>query len=235
MEESRANGRRDKEDALADKPNDGSEAGSRSGMRTDTARSASQARGGRPRDAALDKRILQETFSLLTEKGLHGLRVDQVAARAGVPKSTIYRRWSSLTELAVDAVDAALGPRKFPAGENPLEDLSRLIVHTYRLVMHQSRTTALLGLGAELAGNTQAATAYRERVIAPLREGAVDAVARAAAAGLWNGPDPGTSVDMLVGTLLYRMLYLGGSPDLDEVFRVAELVAGRELPRPDAA
>lgn len=71
----------------------------------------SRRRSGRPRDASVDVRVLRETFDLLAEKGFRGLRIDEVARRAGVPKSTIYRRWSSLVELAVDAVDAALGPR----------------------------------------------------------------------------------------------------------------------------
>ena len=70
----------------------------------------SRRRSGRPRDASVDVRVLRETFDLLAEKGFRGLRIDEVARRAGVPKSTIYRRWSSLVELAVDAVDAALGP-----------------------------------------------------------------------------------------------------------------------------
>lgn len=70
-----------------------------------------RSRAGRPRDASVDVRVLRETFGLLAEKGFRGLRIDEVARRAGVPKSTIYRRWPSLVDLAVDAVDAALGPR----------------------------------------------------------------------------------------------------------------------------
>jgi len=217
---------------VAGRPDDTGEAGRRAGLRASTARRTDAGRGGRPRDTALDERILRETFALLTEVGLHGLRIDAVAARAGVPKSTIYRRWHSLAELAVDAVDAALGPREFPAGKDPLVDLARIIVHTWRLLMRPPLTTALPGLGMELAGHPRAAAAYRERVIAPLRDGAIAAVARAVDTGAWNGPDPVTSVDMLVGTFLYRLTYLGQTPDLDEVFRVAGLIAGRALPRP---
>ena len=58
-------------------------------------------RGGRPRDITVDQRILQATTSLLAQRGFRGLRVDDVARSAGVPKSTIYRRWPSLTDLAV--------------------------------------------------------------------------------------------------------------------------------------
>ena len=93
----------------------------------------SRSRGGRPRDASLDARILKQAFTLLAAKGFGGLRADDVARCAGVPKSTIYRRWSSLAELAVDAVDAAMGPRECEAGADPLADLTEIIVkaHSY--------------------------------------------------------------------------------------------------------
>ena len=173
-------------------------------------------RGGRPRDASLDARILSETCALLAARGFRGLRIDEVARRAGVPKSTIYRRWPSLAELAVDAVDAALGPRERPPGDDPLADLSAIIVRAH----------------ACFAASPLAA-AYRERVIAPLRNGAIDAVGRALEAGRWPGPDPATSVDMMLGAVAYRYTYLGHTADLDEAFAIAEAVARRPLPRPE--
>ncbi len=57
---------------------------------------------------------------------------------------------------------------------------------------------------------------------------------RAAAAGRWQGPDPTTSVDMMIGAIVYRFNYLGHAADLDEAFEVAETVARRPLPRPEA-
>ena len=68
---------------------------------------------GRPRDESVDERVLEATLDLLAEKGFAALRVDEVAGRSGVAKSTIYRRWSSLTHLAIDAVDAGLGTFEF--------------------------------------------------------------------------------------------------------------------------
>ena len=189
-------------------------------------------RGGRPRDTTLDARILAETFALMTEVGYRGLRIDAVAARAGVPKSTIYRRWPSLAELAVDAVDTALGERTLPRTDDPLADLSAAIVRAHAYLTTPPLDTALPQLAIELTASPQAQASYRERVIAPLRGAAIDAVARAVAAGCWNGPDAETSVDMMIGTVAYRLTYLGHVASLDEVFAVAEAVAGRPLPRP---
>ncbi|MFD0479734.1 TetR/AcrR family transcriptional regulator [Nonomuraea thailandensis] len=39
--------------------------------------------------------VLEATQDELVERGFHGLTMDQVAARAGVGKTTVYRRWGS--------------------------------------------------------------------------------------------------------------------------------------------
>jgi AcrR family transcriptional regulator len=58
---------------------------------------------GRPRDQTVEGKVVASTFDLLNEEGLGGLSVEGIAARAGVSKATIYRRWDSKEELLVDA------------------------------------------------------------------------------------------------------------------------------------
>lgn len=59
---------------------------------------------GRPRDAAVDERILRATIDLLGVTGFAGMSMDAVAAEAGVSKPTIYRRWPTKIELATAAI-----------------------------------------------------------------------------------------------------------------------------------
>lgn len=61
-------------------------------------------RRGRPRDARCDHAILQATLDMLAEGGAGNLSIDGVAARAGVGKATIYRRWSSKEALLLEAL-----------------------------------------------------------------------------------------------------------------------------------
>ncbi len=61
-------------------------------------------RPGRPRDARADHAILEAAINLAAEVGLAELTVDAVAARAGVSKATIYRRWNSKEALMLDAL-----------------------------------------------------------------------------------------------------------------------------------
>ena len=63
-----------------------------------------QTRAGRPRDPACDAAILQATLDVFAEEGYAGVSIDRVAARAGVGKATIYRRYSSKAEMVVEAV-----------------------------------------------------------------------------------------------------------------------------------
>src|SRR5690349_24183101 len=58
---------------------------------------------GRPRSAEADRAILTATVDLLAERGLAAMSIEEVAARAGVGNTTIYRRWPSKGLLALDA------------------------------------------------------------------------------------------------------------------------------------
>ncbi|QNI04930.1 TetR/AcrR family transcriptional regulator [Mycobacterium kubicae] len=59
---------------------------------------------GRPRDRSIDERVLSVTRELLMEVGWDELSVRLVAARAGVGRSSLNRRWSSKAELVLHAI-----------------------------------------------------------------------------------------------------------------------------------
>lgn len=58
---------------------------------------------GRPRSTEADEAIRAAAIELFAEHGFEGLSVDEVAARAGVSKATIYRRYPSKVDLVVEA------------------------------------------------------------------------------------------------------------------------------------
>ncbi|SHN25177.1 TetR/AcrR family transcriptional regulator [Cryptosporangium aurantiacum] len=62
---------------------------------------------GPPRDPARDAKILRAATELLAEGGYPALTMDKAAARAGVGKATVYRRWQSRAELAAEALGNA--------------------------------------------------------------------------------------------------------------------------------
>jgi AcrR family transcriptional regulator len=83
---------------------------------------------GRPRNAQVDRAIIQAVFDLLTSgQSADAISIEAVAAKAGVGKATIYRRWANKEALLVDAVATMKGPLPEPAGESVRDDLIMLI------------------------------------------------------------------------------------------------------------
>jgi len=60
---------------------------------------------GRPRRPGTDERIKAAAADLMLQRGFDGMTMDDVAARAGVGKATVYRRWPSKDDLAVAAME----------------------------------------------------------------------------------------------------------------------------------
>lgn len=62
---------------------------------------------GRPRSSEVDRSILDATLALLAEVGVERLSIEMVAQRAGVAKTSIYRRFSNKQTLILEALDGA--------------------------------------------------------------------------------------------------------------------------------
>ncbi|MGL4176447.1 MAG: TetR/AcrR family transcriptional regulator [Dermatophilaceae bacterium] len=73
-------------------------------MKSTSTRSSAR---GRPRDPALDDAILRVVYERLTSQGYDRLRVDEVAATAGVSLTTIYRRWRTKGDLVAASLARA--------------------------------------------------------------------------------------------------------------------------------
>src|SRR5215468_11607735 len=82
-----------------------------------------QVRRGRPRSEEADRAIIGAALDMFAESGAEGLCMEQVAARAGVGKATIYRRWPGKEDLLLDALAALKTPLPEPAGRSVREDL----------------------------------------------------------------------------------------------------------------
>src|SRR4051794_33161402 len=81
-------------------------------------------RVGRPRDQRAEGAILDATVALVGEVGFGNLTVDAVAARAGVGKATIYRRWASKEELVIAAVTCLRHGVEAPDTGSVVDDLA---------------------------------------------------------------------------------------------------------------
>ena len=83
---------------------------------------------GRPRSARADEAIIDAVLDMLAEgQSRDSISIEAVAARAGVGKATIYRRWPNKEALIVDAVSSIKGPVPPVRGESVRDDLIALL------------------------------------------------------------------------------------------------------------
>jgi len=83
---------------------------------------------GRPRSEKAEKAIVEATLDLIAEgMAFSELSIEAIAARAGVGKTTIYRRWSNKEDLVVDALATLKAPLPDLAGVSVRDDLIALL------------------------------------------------------------------------------------------------------------
>ncbi|MER7008661.1 TetR/AcrR family transcriptional regulator [Dactylosporangium sp. NPDC000555] len=101
---------------------------------------------GRPRSARVDEAIVEAVFELLgSGQSADAVSIEAVAAKAGVGKATIYRRWPNKEALLIDAVLAMKGPLPELRGESVRDDLVTLITAMRNKRMaRQGKVTACL-------------------------------------------------------------------------------------------
>jgi AcrR family transcriptional regulator len=125
---------------------------------------------GRPRSEKAEKAILEATLDLLAEEsGVAGVSIEAVASRAGVGKTTIYRRWPNKEALIVDALASAKAPLARPAGESVRDDLLA-IARSMRSERHRKHAKCFWNVVGGAEKHPQLYARYKQDVIEPRRE-----------------------------------------------------------------
>ncbi|MFF2405923.1 TetR/AcrR family transcriptional regulator [Streptomyces sp. NPDC058092] len=106
-------------------------------------------RTGRPRSAAADEAILEATRASLVDLGWSKLTMGDVATRAGVAKTTLYRRWAGKNELVVDAVAVLFDELELPDLGSLSADVQAVVLQFAALLERPETQTALMAVVAE--------------------------------------------------------------------------------------
>ena len=188
---------------------------------------------GRPRSAEADRAILNAAVDLLAERGLAAMSIEEVAARAGVGKATIYRRWSSKGLLALDAfVTSFQEQQPLPDTGTLRGDLIAALTAWVRAVTGTSMGAMLTGLIAEAQHDPSLRAAWRERVLEPLRSQHRIMLDRAIARGeIPATVDQEAVLDLFFGAAQHRLL-LDHLPLTDDFIRqVVDMILNGIRPR----
>lgn len=181
-------------------------------------------RPGRPRDARADETIMQASVEVLADKGPSGFTVDEVAARAGCGKATIYRRWPSRANLLLDTAHRmGLEPDLVDTG-SVRDDLVVLMSQLGTKLRETPAGRIMPAVIAEASVNPEM-RAVLGAFVRDRRQRPRDVVVRGIERGqLRADTDVDLLLDVLGGTVFYRELVSGEPADEEFVGRLLDVV-----------
>jgi AcrR family transcriptional regulator len=184
---------------------------------------------GRPRSEAAHQAILTAAIALTRELGYDAVTMDGIAARAGVGKATVYRRWSSKEALVAEAIEELVSRLPVSDTGSTEGDLRAMLRDTLSLYEDPATLHLLTGLIAAMARSPLIASAVRGSMIASRRAANLTVLRRGIARGdLDPSLDVELALDLLDGPLLMRAL-LTGAPLHDQLTRDIVRVALRGM------
>lgn len=175
---------------------------------------------GRPRSEAARRAILDAAIALIREVGYDALAMDAVAARAGVGKATVYRRWATKEALVVEALGRLMSAIPIPDTGTARGDLLRLLRSAEAMYRDRAAANLLSGLVAAMQRSAPIGRAVRAGFVASWRH----AIGRVLERGIARGELPASldlelATELVSGPLLHRLLITGAR--VDERFMTA--------------
>ena len=181
-------------------------------------------RAGRPRDPAVQRQILEAAKALVGENGCAGITIEGVAARAGVSKQSVYRRWSSRGDLLVDLYLGSMTEEPEACHDLSFKAaFTDYIQWSVRRLFDPKRAAILRGLAMEAQADPAIRRVLMARIVEPRLARGRELLRRAAKAGEIRGDlDIDTALDFVFGSVWFSLLITGSSisrPWQDRVLR----------------
>jgi AcrR family transcriptional regulator len=172
-------------------------------------------RRGRPRSAAADRAILAATRTALVEVGWSRLTMGEIARRAKVAKTTLYRRWAAKSELVVDAVAVLFDELELPDRGSLRADVEGVVLSFAALLRRPETKTALMAVIAEATTDEALRRRIRQAIVDRQKRLVLQGRARAQQRGELppDPPEPAETArvvdlifDVIAGAVVHRTL-----------------------------
>lgn len=197
--------------------------------KSNVANTQPQPRRGRPRSAENDRALMDAARDILSREGFEGLSFDALARLSGVSRPSIYRRWSSKSDLLAEL---AYGVHQdFPSVtlEAGLAAAIRQVLESVtRTLSFPAARAAILGATASIPSKDWRPGPLAADAEMKTRETIAQLTAQAKERGLMRQEvDPDVLYDLVVGGATYRSLfsYRSAAPEWQENF-IDAIVAG---------
>jgi AcrR family transcriptional regulator len=165
---------------------------------------------GRPRNPVVDQAVLQAALELFIEHGVAGASIEKIAKRAGVAKTSIYRRWSSRETLLAQAIEVFRNATRYTTDlldRTPPQDFVRLLIEACEVIGTPEIRKLMTRLIGSIPDYPKLIEVYRETYYLPRRQAFGRALERVRAAGLLTKEiDLEALADMIIGAVMYHLL-----------------------------
>lgn len=183
---------------------------------------------GRPRSTSTDDRIVDATLALLREHGPSSVNVASVAARSGVARTTIYRRFRDRKDLLEAALRPVTDRGTPPDAASVREKVEWLLDRTQEVL---AGSIGLGGVAAVVAGtDPEFSAALRASLSAGLEPIGRQVATDVAEGRLAPHADPELVLDLVLGAYLAEVVR-HGAPQSDWVSGTADLLTAALGPR----
>jgi AcrR family transcriptional regulator len=167
-----------------------------------------QSISGRPRSTHANQAILQATLDLLGEVGYQSMSIEAIAARAGVGKTTIYRRYTSKEEIVADAIESLREDISIPDTGSFWGDMDILIKNAAKKIDSPLGRQTLALIISTASSNPQFAQVYWKKYTQVRREALSQVLERAKFRGeIDSSADIDLVIDLLSGSLYYTLIF----------------------------
>lgn len=163
---------------------------------------------GRPRSVESHQAMLLATLALLAEIGFDAMSIEAIAARAGVGKTTIYRRYASKEELVADAIENVREEVLIPNTGNLWDDIDALIENAAQITLSPLGRQTVAMIVSSASSNSQFAQIYWTKYLQPRRQAFAVVLERAKVRNeVQPEIDPDLVFDIMSGVMLYTLIF----------------------------
>ncbi len=163
---------------------------------------------GRPRSAKSHQAILKATLELLGEVGFESMSIEAISTRAGVGKTTIYRRYKSKEELVADAIESIRQEIVIPDTGNFWSDLDELIENAAQITLTPLGRQTVAMIISSASSNSQFAQIYWTKYLQPRKQAFTIVIERAKIRKeIQSDIDSDLVFDSMSGIMLYTLLF----------------------------
>lgn len=163
---------------------------------------------GRPRSTKSHQAILKATLEVLTEVGFERMSIEAIASRAGVGKTTIYRRYETKAELVADAIESIREKVVIPDIGNFWGDIDALIKNAAQITLSPMGRQTVAMIISSASSNPEFAQVYWTKYLQPRRQAFGVVLNRAKVKNeIQANVDPDLVFDLMSGIMLYALIF----------------------------